>query len=150
MPRCRKCKEQKPLIEFPWKNKAEGKKHTICKECKRKYQHERYKRDPERFSAVIKKNTARYKERARELVYTHLKSHPCVDCGEADPMVLEFDHIKGDERIDISVMIGSSYSVNRIKEEIAKCEIRCANCHRRKHAKERGYWVVRFIESERL
>ncbi len=58
------------------------------------------------------------------------KLHPCIDCGESDFIVLDFDHRPGtNKRFTIG---GTNYhSLEVIKEEIAKCDIRCANCHRR-------------------
>lgn len=58
------------------------------------------------------------------------ESSPCVDCGENNPIVLEFDHVRGVKKANISDMSRASYSIATIKEEIDKCEVRCANCHR--------------------
>lgn len=53
----------------------------------------------------------------------------CVDCGyAAHAVALQFDHL-GDKRMNVSDMIRSDYSWESIKEEIAKCQVRCANCH---------------------
>ena len=62
----------------------------------------------------------------------------CVDCGEADPIVLEFDHVRGTKQDNVSTLIGRAFSWKRILEEVAKCEVRCANCHRRKTAAQ--FW----------
>lgn len=78
----------------------------------------------------------------RNLVWTHLTTHPCVDCGESDPIVLEFDHVRGVKTKVISLLIGDGSSVKWIREEIAKCEVRCANCHRRKTAKDWNWYKV--------
>jgi hypothetical protein len=61
-----------------------------------------------------------------------LKNKPCVDCGGIFPSVaMDFDHIKGEKYKTISSMINSSDSVwSEIIEEIKKCELVCANCHR--------------------
>ena len=77
-------------------------------------------------SAIHKKS---HRETVRNYVLAYLKDHPCVDCGETDPIVLEFDHLR-DKVFNISE--ASKYGFDRIKEEIDKCEVRCANCHRRK------------------
>lgn len=54
----------------------------------------------------------------------------CVDCGEGNPLVLDFDHVKGKKVGDISSMVYQSYCVESIQNEIDKCEVRCSNCHR--------------------
>ena len=53
--------------------------------------------------------------------------------------VLEFDHI-GPKRASVLILAWSDYSLETIEREIAQCEIRCANCHRRKTAAERGQY----------
>jgi hypothetical protein len=54
----------------------------------------------------------------------------CVDCGyNKHPQALQFDHVGEDKKMNVSDMIRSDYSWITIKEEIAKCEVRCANCH---------------------
>ena len=58
------------------------------------------------------------------------------DCGENDSIVLDFDHVYGKKKYNISDMVKMAVSINHIKKEIKKCEIRCANCHRRKHFRD--------------
>jgi hypothetical protein len=67
----------------------------------------------------------------KELVLAYKVTHPCVDCGESDPIVLDFDHVRGKKAFDVSFGAHRAYSWEHILKEIAKCEIRCANCHRR-------------------
>lgn len=68
-----------------------------------------------------------------------LLAHPCVDCGETDPVVLEFDH-RSDKSDNIGSMLRHGTSTETMEREIAKCDVRCANCHRRKTAKQFGWW----------
>ena len=75
----------------------------------------------------------RHRIRVRQKVLEFLSSKECVDCGEKDPIVLDFDHSGSKEKFkDVSRMLSGHYSWESVLKEIRKCEIRCANCHRRK------------------
>ena len=78
-------------------------------------------------------------ERARRFVAGYLSTHPCVDCGERGPVILEFDHVKG-KNIAIARLVADGATLNRIQSEIELCEVRCRNCHARKTARERGFF----------
>jgi hypothetical protein len=77
-----------------------------------------------------------YTIRNKEIVNDHKRKHPCVDCGEKDIDVLEFDHVRGEKKAAIGVMVQEGYSVDMLLKEISKCEIRCSNCHRKRHIME--------------
>lgn len=68
----------------------------------------------------------------RAMVRDYKSTHPCVDCGESDVRCLDFDHI-GEKKFAVST--GMGYRMETIMEEISKCVVRCANCHRKKHVK---------------
>lgn len=85
----------------------------------------------------LKRNRNRRKW-AREFVSRVKAILSCVDCGEPDPIVLEFDHVRGKKVRNIADMVNNSYSIDSIKKEIRKCEVRCANCHRRKTYERRS------------
>jgi 5-methylcytosine-specific restriction endonuclease McrA len=70
-------------------------------------------------------------------VVDFLREHPCVDCGEDDPVVLEFDHLR-DKKFSISEGL-QGRRWQDVLDEIAKCEVVCANCHRRRTAKRGGF-----------
>jgi hypothetical protein len=74
--------------------------------------------------------TAWFEELKRQLV--------CVRCGEDHPACIVFHHRDPTEKeITISEAMRRSYGRRRILAELAKCEVLCANCHRKHHAKER-------------
>lgn len=70
------------------------------------------------------------REQAVMLVYNNALKDGCVDCGETDPQVLQFDHVRGVKRRNVT----PTMSLNDLREEIAKCDMRCANCHMRRHS----------------
>lgn len=71
----------------------------------------------------------------REIVWDYLKNHSCVDCGESDILVLQFDHRDPrTKRFNLS-NASSRYSLEEVMEEIAKCDVVCANCHCRRTAR---------------
>jgi len=131
--RCCTCKEVKLRSEF---NRARAKKdgpQPSCRECNRQYHYDNWPRH----MAQIRKRRRRLREEARAFLIDYLRAHPCVDCGERDIVVLEFDHLR-DKRAAISQMIGNQ-ELRTIKAEIEKCDVVCANCHRRRTA-SRGGW----------
>lgn len=85
-------------------------------------------------------------ERQREInmwLAEYLKSHPCVDCGETDILVLEFDHCDPDDKLNSIAKLRRN--LNKLKAEMAKCEVVCCNCHRRRTAKQFGSWRLGFV-----
>jgi hypothetical protein len=94
--------------------------------------HNRYKEgmmDFERRRERHRVNRAKYRQRARDGVAAYLSVHPCVDCGETDPIVLTFDHVRGEKSNDIANMVSEGQSLESIMAEIEKTEVRCFNCH---------------------
>ena len=74
----------------------------------------------------------RVRQKKRKYINEYLSTHPCVDCKETEPLVLEFDHIK-EKKYGIAFLVGSRLCLETLKEEIKKCEVRCVNCHRKRH-----------------
>lgn len=83
--------------------------------------------------------TARKAEHRRR-VRDYKQDFGCADCGESNPIVLDLDHDDPSEKIDdVSKLVGSGYSWDRIETEMLKCTVRCANCHRLRTAKQRDW-----------
>lgn len=85
-------------------------------------------------------------QRNRRWVFDYLKSHPCVDCGEDDVMVLQFDHSNPEEKTDRVANLIFRSSIATLQAEMDKCEIRCANCHTKKTAEQFNYYS--YLEEE--
>lgn len=127
---CRVCHITKPLYEFPFRSLSTQTRKWICKACQRQVSRTWYGKNRERHATTARRAQRLAQERGMAFVLAYLKEHPCVDCGESDVRVLEFDHLR-DKVAEVSVLVRSGWSIDTITAEIAKCEVRCANCHRR-------------------
>lgn len=66
----------------------------------------------------------------RELV-CGLKSAPCADCNSSfPPKAMDFDHVRGNKIANVSILVKDSARATAVLDEIAKCDLVCANCHR--------------------
>lgn len=86
------------------------------------------------------KRTERKRRRVmdnRAVVKAYLGVHPCVTCGESDIDILEFDHVRGRKFKAVGKLVGDGYALEVIFKEIKKCEVRCANCHKKRHVVKR-------------
>lgn len=97
-----------------------------------------------------KENQQRHRDRNFHRLMEYLSDKACLDCGEADPIVLQFDHLpEFEKKFDIGRSItGSTRKWEKILEEMAKCEIVCANCHTRRTAKRSGWRKHLIAEGE--
>jgi len=97
------------------------------------------KRFYEKNKALCKKRASeRNKKQIESLkiyILNLLKSSKCIDCGNDDFRVLEFDHVRGEKKYNISHMVFNYVGIYKLKEEIQKCDVRCCNCHRIKTRK---------------
>ena len=132
---CSKCGLEKDENEFAW-HWYGLRRHSACNDCRRKAQRDYYERTKEHPLEYKYNRQADEREEARHYVYEYLQEHPCVDCGESDPMVLTFDHVRGRKKMNISQMVNQGYSLEAIQEEIDKCEVVCANDHMRREKKD--------------
>jgi DNA-directed RNA polymerase subunit M/transcription elongation factor TFIIS len=108
-----------------------------CKECRREYM----RRRGDLHRQQTRRARDKRREAARAYVIEILRSGACTDYGLEDPAVLEFDHV-GPKRIEVGKLVREAYRLERIKAEIANCELVCANCHRRRTAKRIRSWRI--------
>jgi transcription elongation factor Elf1 len=136
---CGKCQELKPLTEF----NIRGRKHqAYCKICNSDYKKDNYQQNK---AAVIKKNADRRRS-LKVKTWEYLKDKSCLDCGENDIVVLDFDHRDPKMKsFTVNKMLMNTMSWDNIFKEIQKCDIRCANCHRRRTAKQFN-WLKQILQ----
>lgn len=126
---CWKCQQRKSLEEFSWENQALGKRQRRCRDCQKTLSKDNYKQKKERYLLNAKQRRVENQSKINAYLY----SHPCVECGETDIDVLDFDHL-GNKDIAVNKMLG--FSSKRLQDEIDKCQVQCVKCHRRKTMKE--------------
>ncbi|MEO8263129.1 MAG: hypothetical protein ABI566_11230 [Pseudolysinimonas sp.] len=74
----------------------------------------------------------------------------CVDCGNQDIRVLEFDHVRGAKVANVARMVLDA-SLDRVIAEIEKCEVRCRNCHAiATYERLGGSWRDEFVQRPSL
>lgn len=133
IPTCEKHNEAKVLH-------GKKTKRWQCRSCNREYQATWFKDNKEVQLARVMANSARVRKENHALIRAYKEEHPCVDCGEADWIVLDFDHRDQDSKeFNISAKLDIQW--DRLYDEIQKCEVRCANCHRRRTAIQLGWYA---------
>jgi hypothetical protein len=134
--KCYRCGELKPVDEFSWRRRRNGQRDSFCRPCRSEYHREHYRANRQRYIDQARAHKQQLAlERTRYLI-EYFKSHPCVDCGEDDPVVLEFDHL-GEKSFDIGQALPYR-NWESLLAEMEKCEVVCASCHRRRTARRRG------------
>ncbi len=145
---CSHCKKSLDESDFNWKIKG-VKRSYHCKECSRLYLKSHYAEHTKYYLDKAHKRNIFIRKQSHEYIAEYLLSHPCIDCGELNILVLEFDH--KDNKIDnISTMIRRGMSFDKIIDEIYKCDVRCSNCHSIKTAKENNSWKLKYAPVAQL
>jgi hypothetical protein len=126
---CGKCKTEKPLGEFP-KNKAKKDGlQSYCKACRKIAQAAYYRANKE-----FVKSQSRLSRRGRVNRFTKYKQTlQCSQCDESYYKCLEFHHLDPSKKDFSLSVLKRDHSWDRILEEVDKCVVLCANCHRKAH-----------------
>ena len=125
MKRCLRCGETKPYSEFHKRNRGDG-YQVWCKLCRRAYDRDYNLRNQGRWRELKQIHKSDRRRWLRELK----TDKPCTDCGKVfPPEAMEWDHLPGTEKLGELGTTLSQRSRKLILQEIAKCELVCANCH---------------------
>lgn len=137
---CSKCKQNLNISEFAKRGKSF---QSVCRKCHSLKMKEHYNNNKTYYIEKASRNNKNYKLLAIKLIIQEF-SRGCIDCGNKDIRVLEFDHLK-DKSENISSLLGKSASIDKIKKEIAKCEVVCANCHNIRTSIRANDWRARYV-----
>lgn len=109
---------------------------------KAEYQRRWYEKNKAAHVANVQARRDEVKARTKAFVRKYKEENPCVDCGNYFPFfVLDFDHL-GDKEALISRLVGNGHDIARVQEEMDKCELVCANCHRYRTFKRNGMYEM--------
>jgi len=136
MKTCLNCKQIKDESLFRWKNKSKGWKKANCIECDKVYDRKYHQNRPlekKKNKLILSKKRI---DDITEKICLLLLNKKCIDCGQSDIRALDFDH-QENKTNNIGNLTSIKWSWERVQEEIEKCVVRCANCHRIKTHKER-------------
>lgn len=127
MKQCGKCQIEKEDTEFVFKNKKLDIRQSVCKMCQRKYKLKHYYSNKQ---AHYERNS-----KTRVLIKNYIDSIKiagCSICNEKEIACIDFHHLKDKDNNIANLLYRGS--LKKVKEEIAKCVLLCANCHRKVHA----------------
>ncbi|WP_136708579.1 hypothetical protein [Agromyces sp. H66] len=127
---CSTCRQTLERSHFNVRTASPDGLQSVCRTCNaaraRRYYAENLEKHRRAVAARVAKTRAAHLDRIGE----YLLGHPCVDCGETDIRVLDFDHRDGAEKdAEVMRLAKAAYSWQRVMAEIAKCDVRCRNCH---------------------
>ena len=125
---CPHCQQNKVLDDFYFSN---GKYSPYCKECTKEREREKYK------------------NKKLQIDQWKIDQGGCKKCGEMRPYVLDMHHINPQEKdFSISDAIRLGFFTTKFQEELNKCIILCANCHREFHhlELEQGLTIEEYLQ----
>lgn len=147
---CSSCKIDKAESEFNWRNKRLGERQGYCRDCKRRYQRRYYEANKVTYRATSEISKRRRREVAMIRLKSILSDSGCVDCGETDFRCLQFDHVRGVKVKEVSRLLWDGVKWDTIEKEIAKCEVRCANCHWKVTATRANWYAYMHLSSSQV
>jgi hypothetical protein len=136
---CSKCKIEKTTDLFMKRAKSSDGLGVWCKPCLKVYEQERIAQDKDAFYTRKITNRDKILLRNQALLIEYFSTHPCIDCGNTDFRVLQFDHRDAAlKQFNIADKLANSWEF--IYAEILKCDVRCANCHTIRTSIQFGTW----------
>lgn len=116
--------------QFNVRSASRDGRQSVCRACNAARARRYYTENLEKHRRAVAAQVARTRARHLDRIGEYLLEHPCIDCGEADIRVLDFDHRDGVEKAaEVMKLAKAAYSWQRVMAEIAKCDVRCRNCH---------------------
>ena len=127
MKQCSRCDVKKPVECFRKNVSRKDGLQSACTECHNKYTRSHYNKNKTYYIEKAARNTEKYKQVIRDLK----EANPCMDCGNSYPYYcMDFDHLR-DKEFNVATLM-SNGRLKEALEEIKKCDLVCAICHRKR------------------
>jgi hypothetical protein len=140
---CRDCRKWLPLEDFAYKHIALGTRQGRCRTCQSVRSRRHYQLHSADYLSRAKQSNIRTRAQNRKRLHEFLAEQSCLDCGTRDFAVLEFDHRDPTSKVsNISELVRKVVTWARVLDEIQKCDVVCANCHRRRTARQFGWYKL--------
>ncbi len=136
---CPSCGIAKSVRDFSFADVERGKLSWQCRMCHAEARRHHYLANRDDYVRRAIRQITRRRAENRERIHAYLLAHPCVDCGATDPVVLDFDHRDPKKKKREVAWLAARRSWQVVMAEIEKCDVRCANCHRRRTALQFGW-----------
>ena len=126
---CSLCPEkgEQPIENFGLDKRRKDGRRPDCRSCRSVVSKREWENLPEGVRAGRIARTLERK-RERQMIVLRAFESGCVDCGNLDVRVLEFDHL-GDKEANVAYLVHSG-TVEKLLAELEKCDVVCANCHK--------------------
>ena len=121
---CARCRTSLQEDCFNRSTRSPDGRQAYCRDCQKAH----YAENSARHRANVRRSSAARTVVLRTLVFEAM-AQGCADCGYLDIRALDFDHVRGEKVDDVGSMIRRGRSIRAVRDEIAKCEVRCRNCH---------------------
>lgn len=132
---CKQCNKYKKLDEFPIRRSAKDGRQSNCSLCRREMCKVWYKKNQKYQNERTRKNNKIYKENGMKIIYQVIDYYGCQYCGTKIKSIIDFHHVR-DKKHVVSKLVHLGYAIEKIKKELEKCIVLCANHHRMFHAGE--------------
>lgn len=142
---CPACDATHPIADFPRNRARYDGLGSVCRRANRRMQREWYARNAKRHSQRVADRRRTERRANHQRIRDYLSGHGCEVCGETDVVVLEFHHLDRNKEYDISEMVSKGYSWASIMRELRKCQVLCANDHRRITAQQRSWYRAQAV-----
>jgi len=126
---CCMCQRDLPVSEFAVNSQRKDGLQSQCKECQKAYRRQHYLDNRQKYIDKAKRVRQEF-----VLWFQQYKATlKCKHCPEREPCCLDFHHNSDDKEANVATLVHKG-NKERLLKEIAKCDVVCANCHRKIHA----------------